>query len=907
MDMLDKMNPFRRRRTGASAGADGDSSPPVAGTSLPNPTITLSRANPSEATLSSGGSSVGTGLHSNGNGEPSGSDKAKKKSKRSRTISVVPISEVTEASLELWRTLPPKIRQDPSMVSFQQVELEHARLHGDDHEDSFPEIQQLEYEVEEEEEDEDDDDDDDNGNEFITINVTNEQGQHREVDHIKEKKDIPKPHVHHLAGHYIGNITPPKHDDLNDTGQNHSDEDNPFRKYTKIICLFITWMVIIGFLVVKDEKLIHPKHLSVPDGRTRSYVLPKVPLSTRVRFTFEGTFLGEPYTNITVNYLTIYLQSMSSTLEGNMTEESVPPNAIHNISEPWHIPIVHPYLFDSAPILKKQHIFEMSDSSYERIHEEKAAVRLMVKSNIKAPMPISVQYDHAPVKRDVGVIYAAFVLIFLYALIVWEIVHRTFAAVIASTLAISILAALNDRPTMEDIVGWIDVETILLLFSMMILVAIMAETGIFDYVAVWIYKITNGKIWNLIHCLCICTTLISSFLDNVTTVLLMAPITIRLCEVMDMNPVPVLMAITVHANIGGTMTPVGDPPNIIITSNQYILKHGVTFLTFTAHMMVGVIIVVIATNIHLRLKYRNINNLRMHEPKEIKELRRNIKVWERAAGKIPPYSKDANIVRETLMKKVHLLRHELKKKMTKGCVPEELYRSTLDELQKEHPIKNKGLLIKSGIVCAFIISLFFLESIPELRRLSSGWAALLGVVLLLIISDKNDMDAVLSRIEWPTLLFFAAMFTLMEAVERMGLIDWIGHATESIILSVSEDLRLAVAIIIILWISALTSAFVDSIPVTAMMVKIVVALSEKSSLGLPLQPLVWALAFGPCLGGNGTLVGASANVICAGIAEQHGYRFSFMDYFKLGFPIMLVSVIVTTGYLIMAHVVFAWH
>lgn len=153
-------------------------------------------------------------------------------------------------------------------------------------------------------------------------------------------------------------------------------------------------------------------------------------------------------------------------------------------------------------------------------------------------------------------------------------------------------------------------------------------------------------------------------------------------------------------------------------------------------MMVGVIIVVIATNIHLRLKYKNINNLRMHEPKELKELRRNIKVWERAAGKIPPYSKDANIVRETLMKKVRLLRHELKKKMTKGSVPEDLYRTTLEELQKEHPIKNKGLLIKSGVVCAFIISLFFLESIPELRRMSSGWAALLGVMLLLIISDK---------------------------------------------------------------------------------------------------------------------------------------------------------------------------
>ncbi|XP_058453934.1 P protein-like isoform X2 [Malaya genurostris] len=825
---------------------------------------------------------------------------------RSRNVLEFPHpSEVTEASLELWRTLPSKIRQDPSMVSFRQVELEQARLHGDDHDASFSDMQPVEDEPEEDEPG--DYDEDENGSEYITINVTNEEGENKEVEHIKEKREIPKPHVHHLAGHYISNITP-KHEDFSDTGQNQMDEDHPIRKYSKIICLFITWMVIMCFLALKDEKIIAEKHLSIPVGKPRSYILPKLPLSTRVKLSFEGTFLGEQFSNITENYLTIYLQSLTSDLDRNVSDSrSAELGSVRNISDPWHIPIVHPYLFDNAPVIKKPHIFDIGDSNFERIHQQSSVVRLIVKSNIQTSIPIAVQYDQSPVNRDVGVIYAAFVLIFLYALIVWEIVHRTFAAVIASTLAISILAALDDRPTMDDVVGWIDVETILLLFSMMILVAILAETGIFDFLAVYIYKITNGKVWQLIHCLCICTTLISSFLDNVTTVLLMAPITIRLCEVMDMNPVPILMAITVHANIGGTTTPVGDPPNVIITSNQYILKHGVTFLTFTAHMLLGVVIVVVATNIHLRIKFRNINSLRMHEPKELRELRRNIRVWELAAGKIPPYSKDANIVRETLMKKVRLLKHELKKMMTKVSLPKDVYRSTLEELQKEHPIKNKGLLIKSGVACALVIALFFLESIPELRRLSSGWAALLGVVLLLIIADKNDMDAILSRVEWPTLLFFAAMFTLMEAVERMGLIDWIGHATETIILAVSEDLRLAIAIIIILWISALTSAFVDSIPVTAMMVKIVVTLSEKSSLGLPLQPLVWALAFGTCLGGNGTLVGASANVICAGIAEQHGYQFSFMDYFKLGFPIMLVSVIVTTGYLIMAHVVFAWH
>uniref|UniRef100_A0A1S4H1G3 CitMHS domain-containing protein n=2 Tax=Anopheles gambiae TaxID=7165 RepID=A0A1S4H1G3_ANOGA len=889
MNYLNNLNVFKRRRNTSSTDSSSAVSSPA-----------------SPATVDAAGTSAGAA--GNEAGTPR-RKKTKKKKGRKRTISVVPISEVTEASLELWRTLPPKIRHDPSMVSFQQVELEHARLHGDCHEDSFPEIQGLEEDDGEEDEDDEDEEEEDEEyeNEFITINVTNEEGQAKEIGHVKEKKEIPKPHVHHLAGHYIGNITPPKHDDINDTGQTNLDEDHPFRKYSKIICLFITWLLIMSFMVVKDEKMVEPKHLSISPGKTKAYILPHLPQSTRIKVTLEGTFLSEPYSNITEHYLEVYLQMLSSTLEGN-SSDIYSSSSAKNISESWYIPIVHPYLFDSAPIVKEQRLFDIIDSNYEQLHQTNGGlVRLMIRSNIQASMPIAIRYDQSPVNRDVGVIYAAFVLIFLYVLIIWEIVHRTFAAVIASTLAISILAALNDRPTMEDIIGWIDVETILLLFSMMILVAILAETGIFDYLSVYIYKITNGKIWSLIHCLCLCTVLISSFLDNVTTVLLMAPITIRLCEVMDMNPVPILMAITVHANIGGTTTPVGDPPNIIITSNQYILKHGVTFLTFTAHMLVGVIIVVITTNIHLRIIYKNINHLRMHEPKELKELRRNIKVWERAAGKIPPYSKDANIVRETLMKKVKLLRHQYKKKMTKGTVPEDIYRSTLEELQREHPIKNRPLLIKSGVVCVFIVSLFFLESIPELRRLSSGWAALLGVVLLLIISDKNDMDAVLSRVEWPTLLFFAAMFTLMEAVERMGLIDWIGHATETIILSVSEDLRLAVAIVIILWISALTSAFVDSIPVTAMMVKIVVALSEKAYLGLPLQPMVWALAFGPCLGGNGTLVGASANVICAGIAEQHGYRFSFMDYFKLGFPIMLVSVLVTTGYLIMAHVVFAWH
>lgn len=147
------------------------------------------------------------------------------------------------------------------------------------------------------------------------------------------------------------------------------------------------------------------------------------------------------------------------------------------------------------------------------------------------------------------------------------------------------------------------------------------------------------------------------------------------------------------------------------------------------------------------------------------------------------------------------------------------------------------------------------------------------------------MDKILSKVEWSTLIFFAAMFITMEIVDRLGLIQLIGDVTKDLILSVPQSFQLALAIIIILWVSGIVSAFVDSIPVTTMMVKVVVSVAENKTLALPLQPLIWALAFGPCLGGNGTLVGASANVICAGVAQQRGYKISFIEFLRYGMAV----------------------
>lgn len=145
------------------------------------------------------------------------------------------------------------------------------------------------------------------------------------------------------------------------------------------------------------------------------------------------------------------------------------------------------------------------------------------------------------------------------------------------------------------------------------------------------------------------------------------------------------------------------------------------------------------------------------------------------------------------------------------------------------------------MVLVFVISFFFLHALPDVQKLSLGWTALLGAILLLILSDREDMEAILARVEWSTLLFFAALFVLMESLAGLGLIDWIGAQTEAVILSVNEESRLAVAILIILWVSAIASAFVDNIPLTTMMIKVSISLSEKKALNLPLQPLIWAL------------------------------------------------------------------
>nr|XP_018914398.1 PREDICTED: P protein [Bemisia tabaci]XP_018914399.1 PREDICTED: P protein [Bemisia tabaci]XP_018914400.1 PREDICTED: P protein [Bemisia tabaci] len=673
------------------------------------------------------------------------------------------------------------------------------------------------------------------------------------------------------------------------------------RRLTQIV-LFLVWVFSITILMCSKE---HPNdsdlhQLSVSHGKSKSFLISQNIVLQELKVELFGAFIPDDYESLSSRKLSVWIELRQSVkkLEKNN------PMYMQNLSKVWEVPLVSEEMLDTVPEISVTKLFEFDEVDKEIF--QNSEVRLQLQTDLNASFPVTLTVDLHPIRPEDGIIFAAFILFGLYILIMFEIVHRTIAAVFASTLSIAILAALNERPTAAELISWVDVETIVLLFCMMILVAIFAETGVFDYLAVYAYKVTNGKVWPLIITLSGFTALISSILDNVTTILLMTPVTIRLCEVTELNPVPILMAVLIYSNIGGGLTLVGDPPNVIIATNAKIVAAGVNFGSYILHAGTGCLIVMVVVHFHLRYIFRNTNDLRFSEPHDVQELRHEIAIWQRAAASLSSYSKDEDLVRETLMIKVRRLLGELKTKLLTGSSAIPNYKTNLQELQEKYPIRDRKLLIKSGFTLLFVITLFFCHSNFKLN-LSLGWSALFGAALLFILAEKVDLEGVLARVEWSTLLFFTALFVLIGALSRLGLIEWIGHQTELFILGVDKESRLAVAIVLILWVSAIVSSFVDNIPLASMMVHIITGLSQNKELGLPLQPLVWALALGASFGGNGTLIGASSNMVCAGVAEQHGYRISFSEYLKIGYPVMLVSVVVSTIYLYIAHVIFAWH
>eukprot|EP01087_Luapelamoeba_hula_P023709 TRINITY_DN877_c0_g1_i1.p1 TRINITY_DN877_c0_g1~~TRINITY_DN877_c0_g1_i1.p1 ORF type:complete len:517 (+),score=89.91 TRINITY_DN877_c0_g1_i1:306-1856(+) len=498
---------------------------------------------------------------------------------------------------------------------------------------------------------------------------------------------------------------------------------------------------------------------------------------------------------------------------------------------------------------------------------------------------------------------AAVLLVLVYVLIIFELMHRTIIALVGSFAALAVLSAIQSRPAFLEVISWIDFDTIGLLFGMMIMVGIFSDTGFFEYTAVKAYKLSKGRVWRLLVILCVLIAVLSAFLDNVTTILLLTPVTIRLCKVIDLDPIPLILAEVVFCNIGGTATAIGDPPNIIIVNDPKIVASGqIDFGNFMLHMAPGIVACMIAGLVALKFMYRK-KLQRM--PSQLKT--RELDIWRRTAERMRVHdSEEEALVKTKLLDYVKQLELEIEVEQLESEKDSEVGMIDISELEAKYPITDMPLFIKCCTVLLVVIGLFFLHSFVEVN-LNLAWIAIIGAMVLLVVSGIHDVEKVLEKIELGTLLFFAGLFVLMHTLEEMELMSYIADLATEIVGKVPEgDARLAVAILVILWIGAIASAFIDNIPFTKAMIPIVNELAN-SNMGLPLQPLVWALSYGTCLGGNGTIIGASANVVAAGLAEQQGHPITFVTFFKVGMPQMLVSVFVAMCYMLIFHVAIPWY
>ena len=448
------------------------------------------------------------------------------------------------------------------------------------------------------------------------------------------------------------------------------------------------------------------------------------------------------------------------------------------------------------------------------------------------------------------------ILIAVYVLIIFETVHRTLAAAVGGLVA---LFALNhykvgDALTLAEVTTLIDWETIGLLLGMMVMVGILSNTGVFEYFAVLSYKKSGGSIWTLVVILCSVTAVLSAFLDNVTTMLLLTPVTIQLAKVLDIKPIPLLISEVLFSNIGGAATMIGDPPNIMIGSGlsptkieeagyPELAQFGVTFNDFIFEMGPGILMCIVPSLMLLKWYYAD----------------------EFSGSRVRDVA----------------------------------------ELEAKYGIKDPQMLKVAGFILVLVILNFFLHPITHI---AVSWIALVGAVVMLLATDRHELEEPLHHVEWTTLLFFAGLFVLVHSLQEMGVINYIGRYVMVAIEFFGSDtgdgqtVRLAAAILIVLWVSAVASAFIDNIPYTATMIPIVLQISDELG-GYLLDPLVWALAFGACLGGNGTLIGASANVVTAGMSEEAGYPISFNEFFKAGFPVMILTTFIVSLYMLLVFIV----
>jgi Na+/H+ antiporter NhaD/arsenite permease-like protein len=426
--------------------------------------------------------------------------------------------------------------------------------------------------------------------------------------------------------------------------------------------------------------------------------------------------------------------------------------------------------------------------------------------------------EHLATASTEHMLIATSVLVVSYIIIFSEKLHRASAALLGAVtmIVVGMWFGFYDQ---AKALHAIDANTMLLLMGMMLIVAMIRPTGGFEYLAIKIAKKTAKSPKRLLVYLCLAVSIISMFLDNVTTVIIFAPLTVLITRLLFLNPMPFLMAEAMLSNIGGIGTLVGDPPNIMIGSAAHI-----DFTRFMIHMVPIVVV-----------------------------------VWCCVVGLV-----------------LFLFRDNLQPNTNT---------STKIDLDEHKAIKDPAGLKKILFVLGVVIGLFFIH---HHLHLYPSFVSFIGIALAIILIQPN-IEKILLEVEWPVLLFFASLFIIVGGVEASGVLSLIGNQLAEF---ANDPKKLLITAIILMWVAAIVSAIVDNIPFTVTMIPIVLGLETQ---GINVTPLWWALALGVGMGGNGTHIGATANIICMAEAERCGMPEACISpkiWMKKGLPVMFVSLIV---------------
>ena len=416
------------------------------------------------------------------------------------------------------------------------------------------------------------------------------------------------------------------------------------------------------------------------------------------------------------------------------------------------------------------------------------------------------------------------IVIFLvvFALIISEKIHRTTAA-----LAGAVVLILTGIVTFDVGMEHIDFGTLGVLVGMMIFVAVVKQSGIFEYIAIKTAKIAKGNPWTIMVLFCIITAVLSAFLDNVTTVLLVGPVTFTVCKMLKMSPVPYFIVEIMASNIGGTATLIGDPPNIMIG-----MQAGLTMLDFIVYNGPAIVLIMVAA---IAMFY-------------------------------VLYGKNMSATSDEMESIMHLHAHEA--------------------------ITDKGLFHKSVAMTIIVALAFVFHSVIGVEP---SVVALTAAAIMLIISSA-EIEKVLLDVEWATIGFFAGLFIVVGGLVETGVIDMLANGLIDI---TGGDVM--ITIIVLVWASAIISSFLDNIPMVATLIPIILAIGNT---GVDVMPYWWAISLGACIGGIGTQIGASANVVLSGMSKSYGYPITFMEYTKIAFPMMLVFTAISCAYLVLRFCVF---